>query len=103
MPRPKQTRASCHHRSSLSVLHQSRPDNPDPCGVPSSKTERTKRRNESVSSDHAGLTYPNIVLGLWPVYCRISPPTSQRIIEGPTRYIAGARKTQLSGPASESD
>jgi multidrug efflux pump subunit AcrB len=23
MPRPKQTRASCHHRSSLSVLHQS--------------------------------------------------------------------------------
>ena len=27
----------------------------------------TKRRNQSVSGDDAGLIYPNIVLGLWPV------------------------------------
>jgi hypothetical protein len=31
------------------------PDNLDPCGVLSSKTDRTKRRNESVSSDYAEL------------------------------------------------
>src|SRR5215813_3767165 len=43
------------------------PHNPDLCGVLSGKTDRTKRRNQSVSGDDAGLIYPNIVLGLWPV------------------------------------
>ena len=43
------------------------PQNPDLCGVLSGKTDRTKRRNQSVSGDDAGLIYPNIVLGLWPV------------------------------------
>src|SRR6516164_9465623 len=62
--------------------HLQGPDSPDPCGVPSSKTERTKRRNESVSSDYAGLTYPNIILGLWPVYCRFPGVYRKPVLDG---------------------